>query len=105
MFSSPAIAGNMVYIGSHAGKLFAIDLRSQQTAWTFQTDASKENGPTYTKADGTPNYEVAFTSDFYDDTVSGVVKMMSVGAMFSSPVVVDRVVYVGSTDGNLYALM
>jgi outer membrane protein assembly factor BamB len=105
MFSSPAIAGNMVYIGSHAGKLFAIDLRSQQTAWTFQTDASKENGPTYTKADGTPNYEAAFTSDFYDDTVSGVVKMMSVGAMFSSPVVVDRVVYVGSTDGNLYALM
>ena len=27
-------------------------------------------------------------------------EMMSVGAMFSAPVVVDRVVYVGSTDGK-----
>ncbi len=31
--------------------------------------------------------------------------MMSVGAVLSSPVVIDNVVYFGSTDGNLYALM
>jgi len=31
--------------------------------------------------------------------------MMSVGAIMSSPVVVDNVIYVGSTDGFLYALM
>jgi outer membrane protein assembly factor BamB len=37
--------------------------------------------------------------------VSGVQKMMSVGAILSSPVVVNNVVYVGSSDGNLYALM
>jgi outer membrane protein assembly factor BamB len=30
---------------------------------------------------------------------------MSVGAVLSSPVVVDNVIYVGSADGNLYALM
>jgi outer membrane protein assembly factor BamB len=30
---------------------------------------------------------------------------MSVGAMLSSPVVVNDVVYVGSTDGFLYALI
>lgn len=29
---------------------------------------------------------------------------MSVGAILSSPVIVDDVVYFGSTDGNLYAL-
>jgi eukaryotic-like serine/threonine-protein kinase len=105
MFSSPAIAGNMVYIGSHSGKLFAIDLTGQKQAWTFETDASTQNGPTYTKADGTPKYEAAFSSDFYDDVVVGVDKMMSVGAILSSPVVVKEVVYVGSSDGNLYALM
>lgn len=105
MFSSPAVAGNMLYIGSHSGKLFAIDLARQNTAWTFATDASKQNGPTYTKPDGTPKYEVAFASDFYDDMIIGVGKMMSVGAILSSPVVVDKVIYVGSTDGNLYALM
>jgi len=105
MFSSPAIAGNMLYIGSHVGKLFAIDLTSQKVAWTFETDASKQNGPTYTKPDGTPKYEAAFASDFYDDMLVGVGKMMSVGAILSSPVVVDNVIYVGSADGNLYALM
>jgi outer membrane protein assembly factor BamB len=37
--------------------------------------------------------------------VIGVSKMMSVGALLSSPVVVNSVIYVGSTDGFLYALM
>jgi len=105
MFSSPAIAGNIAYIGSHSGRLVAIDLTRHQQAWTFETDASRESGPTYTKGDGTPKYEAAFPSDFYDDMIVGVHKMLSVGAMLSSPVVVDHVIYVGSSDGNLYALM
>jgi len=105
MFSSPAIAGHMLYLGSHNGKLIAIDLDTRQAVWTFQTDGSLQNGATYTKPDGTPNYEAAFTDFFYDDLVVGVSKMMSVGAVLSSPVVVDGVIYFGSTDGNLYALM
>jgi eukaryotic-like serine/threonine-protein kinase len=59
----------------------------------------------YTHPDGTPKYEAAFSSDFYDDMMIGVDKMMSVGSILSSPVVVDNVIYVGSADGNLYALM
>ena len=55
--------------------------------------------------DGTPNYKVAFKDNFYDNMVSGVDKMMTVGAILSSPVVVDDVIYVGSSDGFLYALM
>ena len=104
MFSSPALVGNMLYIGSDEGKLFAIDLTSQKQAWTFQTEGSKQIGPKYTKPDGTPNYEAAFTSFFYDDLMVGYSRLMSVGAIRSSPVVVDSVVYVGSMDGNLYAL-
>jgi outer membrane protein assembly factor BamB len=105
LFSSPAIAGGMAYIGSHQGKLFAIDLKTQKNAWTFETENSKKNGPPYTKADGTPNYEAAFSDFFYDDMVAGVEKMMSVGAILSSPAVVDGTIYVGSADGNIYALM
>jgi outer membrane protein assembly factor BamB len=105
MFSSPTIAGNTLYIGSHAGKLIAIDLNTQKPAWTFDTDGSLQNGPTYTKADGSPKYEAAFTDFFYDDMVSGVQKMMSVGAVLSTPAVANGVIYFGSTDGNLYALM
>jgi outer membrane protein assembly factor BamB len=105
LFSSPALAGGMLYIGSHQGKLIAIDLAGQKPAWTFETDASRQNGPALTKPDGTPRYEAAFADNFYDSMVVGVQKMMSVGAIMSSPVVVDNVIYVGSTDGFLYALM
>jgi len=104
-FSSPAIAGDMLYVGSTAGKVNAIDLENHKIAWTFETDASKQNGATYTKPDGTPNYEAAFASDFYDDLMTGYGKMLTVGPILSSPIVVDKVIYVGSTDGNLYALM
>ncbi len=105
MFSSPAIAGNRLYIGSHEGKLIAIDLVSQKPAWIFQTEGSRKNGPRFTKPDGSPNYDAAFSEGFYDNLVEGVGKMLSVGAILSSPAVVDNVIYVGSADGNLYALM
>jgi eukaryotic-like serine/threonine-protein kinase len=105
MFSSPAIAGSTLYMGTHEGKLIAIDLKTQKLAWEFQTDGSRQNGSTFTKPDGTPNYELAFTEDFYDELVTGVSKMQAMGTVLSSPVVVNNIIYVGSTDGNLYALM
>jgi eukaryotic-like serine/threonine-protein kinase len=105
MFSSPTIAGATLYIGSHQGKLNAIDLKTQKVAWSFDTEGFKKNGPAYTKPDGTPNYEAAFFDFFYDDMITGVQKMMSVGAVLSSPVVEGNTVYVGSADGNVYAIM
>jgi outer membrane protein assembly factor BamB len=44
------------------------------------------------------------SSMFYDDVVAGVQKMMSVGAILSSPAVVDETIYVGSADGYVYAI-
>jgi outer membrane protein assembly factor BamB len=105
MFSSPALAGGFAYIGSHEGKLLAIDLKTHALAWTYETDAHKQNGAMYTKEGGLPNYEAAFSDFFYDDMMSGVQKMMSVGAVLSSPVVAGDTIYFGSADGNVYALM
>jgi outer membrane protein assembly factor BamB len=104
-FSSPAIAGTMLYVGSTSGKLIAVDLAKQSIAWTFETEASKTNSPAFTKPDGTADYYSAFTSDFYDDMMAGYGKLLTVGPILSSPVVLDHVIYVGSVDGNLYALM
>ena len=105
MFSSPAIVGNMLYIGSHKGTLIAIDLAGQKVAWEYETDASRQNGPALTNAQGGPNYQAAFANDdFYDVMVIGLDKMLSVGAILSSPVVVDGTIYFGSSDGNVYAL-
>jgi outer membrane protein assembly factor BamB len=103
-FSSPAIAGNTLYIGSHDGKLTAINLMTQTRAWDFQTDGSRRRLAALSKPDGNPNYAAAFTSDFYDDLIAGIARMQSVGTILSSPVVAGRVVYFGSNDGNLYAL-
>jgi outer membrane protein assembly factor BamB len=104
MFSSPTVAGNTLYIGSHAGKLLAIDMKAQKLAWEFATDGAQQNGATYTKPDGTPKYEAAFFDFFHDDMVIGVDRMMSVGAVLSSPTIVGDTIYFGSTDGNVYAL-
>jgi outer membrane protein assembly factor BamB len=104
MFSSPALAGNIAYLGSHEGKLLAIDVAAHTSAWTFQTDASRQNGPALTGANGQPNYAAAMASNFYDDIVAGVQKMFSVGAIISSPAIVGDTLYVGSADGNLYAI-
>ncbi len=104
LYSSPALAGGMLYVGLTQGKLVAVDLARFKPAWTFDTDGMKEHGLAYTKADGTPNSEVIYRSDFYDDMVAGVDRVMSMGAILSSPVVANGVVYVGSADGNLYAL-
>lgn len=104
IFASPAIAGDFAYVGTQDGKLTAIDLKTQKPAWAFQTDASKENLAKYSKPDGKPNYEAAFVDDFYDSMMVGVVKMYATGSILASPVVVGNAVYVGSVDGNLYAL-
>ncbi len=104
-FSSPSIARGMLYVGSHSGKLFAINLAQQKIAWEFQTEGARENGALYTKDDGTPKYEAAYAGDFYDDMIVGVRKLMTVGGIYSSPVLVDGVLYFGSTDGYIYALI
>jgi eukaryotic-like serine/threonine-protein kinase len=104
MFASPSIAGNTLYVAGQDGKLVAIDLNSRKPLWTFQSEASRLNLPALSKPDGSPNYEVAFTSNFYDDMLVGIGKLHMVGTMLSSPVISGGVVYIGTADGNLYAL-
>ena len=74
--------GGMLYVGSTQGKLVAVDLAEFKPAWSFETDGMKEHGPAYTKADGTPNEEAIYRSDFYDDMVAGVDRVMSMGRFY-----------------------
>jgi|SRR5215467_1447896 len=104
MFSSPAIAGNLIYLGSHQGRLLAIDANAKKLAWYFETEAAKTNGPALTDPKGAPNYQAVFHDNFYDDIVVGLQKMLTVGVILSSPSVAGDTILFGSTDGNLYAL-
>src|ERR1700722_2574757 len=103
-FPSPALAGNYLYIGSHAGQVLAIDLKAQKTAWSFATDGARANAAALTKADDTPDYGAATRDSFSDALVISVDRMMSVGAVLSSPVLDGDTLYFGSWDGQLYAL-
>jgi len=98
VYSSPAIAGDMLYVGSTEGKLAAIHLPSGRMVWSFATDANKQNSAEI------KSYFAPFTTDFYDDVIAAYNKLLSLGPILASPVVVDKVVYVASVDGNLYAL-
>lgn len=104
MFGSPAIAGDMLYQPGNDGKLVAIDLSSRKIAWTFASEGSRKNLAQLTKPDGSPNYDAVFTSNFYEDMIVGVSKTHSVGTMQGSPVISGNTIYIGSSDGNLYAL-
>jgi eukaryotic-like serine/threonine-protein kinase len=103
-FSSPALAGDFLYIGSHAGKLIAINTRQHTVAWTLATDGARQNAAALTNAQGAPDYEAVYGDFFYDDMVSGAKRMFSVGSVVSSPVVAGETVFFGSWDGQLYAV-
>ncbi|HEY2861742.1 MAG TPA: PQQ-binding-like beta-propeller repeat protein [Terracidiphilus sp.] len=96
VYSSPAIAGDMLYVGSTEGKLVAVETPGGRVAWTFETEASKQAG--------IKSYFAPFTTDFYDDVMTAYGKLLAMGPILGSPVVMDKVVYFGSVDGNLYAL-
>jgi len=66
-----------------------------QACLEFCNRSRKNHGPGYTKSDGTPNGNEIFRSDFYDDRVAGIDRVMSTGAIISSPVVDGNVVLVG----------
>jgi outer membrane protein assembly factor BamB len=106
VFASVAVANGMLYMGNLGGKLTAIDLKTKEPVWSFQTDGAKQNAPALTNEDGSIKFEVVFPSPnlFYDDMVIAVGKLLTMGTILSSPVVDGGTIYFGSTDGNLYAL-
>ena len=104
MFSSPAVAGNVVFIGVLNGTLEARDFDSGDLLWEFQTDASKRNPGWILTADGKFNAPLLFRSNWREAPLVATVQQSGVGSIFSSPLVVDGIVFFGSADGNMYAL-
>jgi outer membrane protein assembly factor BamB len=105
VFSSAALAGELAYFGSHNGRLYAVNAKTGEPAWEFQTEASRLDPLKVLTADGTPNRD-AFAPLFgdFEDMYLDFYRFISVGAILSSPTVDQGVVYVGSADGNLYAI-
>jgi outer membrane protein assembly factor BamB len=105
VFSSAALAGDLAYVGSHNGRLYAIETKTGKLAWEFQTEASKSDPLKLLTPEGRLDQQ-AFAPIFRDfqDMYIDFYRFLSIGAIFSSPAVDHGHVYVGSTDGNLYSL-
>ena len=100
VFSSAALAGDLVYVGDHNGKLYAIDAKTGKLAWEFRTEASKADPMKVLNPDGSLNQE-AFAPMFgdFEDMYIDFYRFVSIGAIMSSPVV-DRGVGVRREHGR-----
>jgi outer membrane protein assembly factor BamB len=104
VFSSPAIAGDVVFVGVLNGTLEARDFATGKLLWEFQTEASKRNLGWVLTSDRKFNAPMLYTANWEGATLAAFDRQLSVGSIFSSPLVVGSAVYFGSTDGNVYAL-
>jgi outer membrane protein assembly factor BamB len=105
MFASPAIAGDVVFLGVLNGTLQARDLKTGEVLWNFETKTSKENKGWVLTKDRRPNDPLLYRSSWREAPIVAADRQFAIGAIFSSPLVVNGVVYFGSTDGYLYALV
>ena len=104
MFSSAAVAGDVVLMGVLNGTLQARDFDSGRLLWTFTTEASRRNRGWVLTAEGAFNGPMIYATDWREAAFAATELQFSVGSFFSSPLVAGGVIYVGSADGRLYAL-
>lgn len=104
MFSSPAVAGNTVLIGVGNGTLVARDANSGELRWEYEVPTSKQNKGWILTSDRKLNMPLAFPSTEEETNIVSVNRLNGIGAVFSSPLIANGIVYFGSTDGYLYAI-
>ena len=123
-FSSPAVAGTTVYVGSDDGRLYAFDAAGGEAScsgapktcsplWTGATRGVINSSPA---VDGKTVYVGSDDGRLYAFDAAGVASCSGApktcqplwtastnGPVNSSPAVANGVVYVGSNDSNVYA--
>ena len=104
MFSSPAVADGVVFIGVLNGTLEARDAKTGELLWDFQVEKSKQNKGWVLTANRKFNAPFLFRSSWREAPLVANDQQIRIGGIFSSPLVVNGVVYFGSADGFLYAL-
>ena len=104
MFSSPTVAHDVVFIGVLNGTLEARDLKSGELLWEYQVESSRQNRGWVLTSDRKFNGGLLGHSNWREAPLVETDRQFGIGAIFSSPLVADGVVYFGSADGYLYAL-
>ncbi|HKE37874.1 MAG TPA: PQQ-binding-like beta-propeller repeat protein [Candidatus Baltobacteraceae bacterium] len=103
-FSSPSIAGNEAYFGTFDGRLYGVDLASGKIVHRFSTDASSKNLAQYLKSDDTLDLGPFYTDPTLDGIMVGLNRVYGLGSIAASATISGGVLFVGSTEGTLYAI-
>jgi outer membrane protein assembly factor BamB len=104
MFASPTVVGDVVLIGVVNGTLVARDAKTGNVLWEYQTEKSKENKGWILTKDRKFNAPFFYPSNWRESPIVSSDRQFNIGAIFSTPLVANGVVYFGCTDGFLYAL-
>ena len=104
--SSTAISDKVVFLASENGTLYAIEIETKETIWSFDSGTSVESSPAV--VDGMVFFGTDSGKVYALDEGTGLVRWVynipSGASIASSPVVSNRTVFIGSSDNHLYAL-
>jgi hypothetical protein len=103
--SSPALVGDVVYVGTFNNALLALDKQTGDELWRFPVGGLLRASPSI--VDGTIFFGADDNLFYAVDAATGSEKWrfpLGGGGEQSSPAVVDGVVYFGAFDRNVYAL-
>ena len=103
-FASPTVAGDVVLVGVMNGTLEARDLATGTLLWDYRTEASKRNRGWALDKERRFNNPLLFSSTWREAPIVAQDRQLSVGSFVSTPLAVAGAVYVGSTDGAVYAM-
>jgi outer membrane protein assembly factor BamB len=109
--SSPLVLDHRIYVGSGDGKIYALDAKNGDVAWSYATTGRVRSSPA---SDGHTIFAGSFDGQMAAlDARSGKLSwtfhtlgtpVFPAGSIQSSPAVKDGLVFFGARDFNLYAL-
>ncbi|MBU4222272.1 MAG: PQQ-binding-like beta-propeller repeat protein [Euryarchaeota archaeon] len=103
IYSSPAVSGGVVYVGSEDSYVYALDASTGSLKWKYKTGSYVYSSPAIS---GGIIYVGSFDNQVYAlDASTGSLKWKyGTSDPIGSPTVSDGVVYIGSWDSYVYAL-
>lgn len=101
VFGANAYDTEHLYVGTTNGKLHCFNKRTGEKAWSFETETYLQNRSRYFKEDD------SYRDDIYSIILSNEQFLeveVELGGIFSTPVLLDDVLVLTSTNGTLYCL-
>ena len=107
LIASPAVLGDMLYVGTYTSEVVAINWKSEEIVWKY-SDPTREQ-PYHASAAVTDKHVIAGGRDkqlhcIDRATGEGVWKFPTRAKIDSSPVIVGNRVFFGSSDRNVYGV-